>query len=91
MKIGYDPAKNAWNVARRALPFDDAALLDWSTAVIGVDDRRDYGEVRYRVLGRIGVRLYALVFTQRGPVTWIISFRKANKREEVRYEQEKPS
>lgn len=59
MRITYDPAKNATNIERRKLPFDLIAELDWSTAVIVEDVRRDYGERRYRVFGYIGDRLYA--------------------------------
>ena len=36
--------------------------------------------------GAIGTRLYALVFTMREDVTWIISLRKANKKEVQHYE-----
>ena len=81
MKITYDPAKNAANIERRALPFDLVAELDWSTAVIVEDRRRDYGERRYRVFGYIGDRLYAAVFTPRSDVIHVISLRKANNRE----------
>lgn len=81
MKITYDPAKNSANVEQRDLPFDRIADLDWSTAVIVEDTRRDYGEPRYRVFGYIGDRLYAAVFTPRGDAIHVISLRKANSRE----------
>nr|WP_315598715.1 BrnT family toxin [uncultured Cupriavidus sp.] len=51
----------------------------------GVDDRRDYGEVREIGFGVIGGRLYCVVFTQRGEIMHIISLRKANKREVTNY------
>ncbi len=81
MKITYDPAKNTANIERRDLPFDLFAELDWSTAVIVEDTRRDYGELRYRVFGYIGDRLYAAVFTPRSDALHVISLRKANSRE----------
>jgi uncharacterized DUF497 family protein len=59
--------------------------LDWASAVIIEDTRKDYGERRFRVFGYAGERLYALVFTPRGDAVHIISFRKANGREIKRY------
>ena len=66
VEITYDPAKNAANIKRRGLSFDQLAKLDWSSAVINEDTRKTYGERRYRVFGYIGERLYAAVFTPRG-------------------------
>ena len=57
MAIRFDPAKNARNIAERGLSFERVAELDWDTALIVEDDRRDYGEVRLRVIGRLGGRL----------------------------------
>jgi len=85
MKITFDPKKNADNIRDRQLPFDDVAKLEWSSAVIIEDVRKDYGERRFRVLGYIEDRLYAVVFTPRGDAVHVISFRKANSREVKRY------
>ena len=87
MRIGYDPAKNARNIAERGLSFDDVINLDWNTAFIVRDDRRDYGEGRYRALGKIEDKLYAVVFTIRPDELHVISFRRANRREENLYVQ----
>jgi uncharacterized protein len=85
MRTTYDPDKNARNIAERGLSFDDVERLDWNTAFIVKDERRDYGEDRYRVLGKIDNRLYAVVFTPRKDEMRLISFRRANRREEVLY------
>jgi len=87
MEISYDPAKNAENIARRGLSFDEAARLDFRTAVFAVDDRHDYGETRYRGFGFLDGRLHALVFVETGTGIRVVSFRKANKREVQRYEK----
>lgn len=51
-----------------------------------VDDRKDYGETRYIAVGRINNREYVLVFTRpNANETRIVSLRKANSREVVRY------
>ncbi len=85
MKISFDPKKNADNIRDRSLPFDDVAGLDWSSAVVIEDIRKDYGESRFRVFGYIADRLYAVVFTPRDDAVHVISFRKANIREVKRY------
>lgn len=85
VKITYDPAKQVANLESRGLPFDLAGELDWASAVIIEDTRKDYGERRFSVFGYIGERLYALVFTPRGDAVHVISFRKANGREIKRY------
>lgn len=53
--------------------------------VIVEDDRWDYGEKRYNMLAGCDGRLFHITFTLRGGVIWIISARKANKREQRRY------
>lgn len=77
-----DPAKNARNVAERGIDLvEGGKAFDFTTAVIAVDDRRDYGEVRHVAAGFIGPRLHVLVFTMRGGSCHVISLRKANDRE----------
>ena len=89
MEIGYDPQKNAWNIRERGLSFDDAAALDWTTARIRQDRRKDYGEGRFQALIEgPGGKLYVVVFTMRGEVIWIISFRRARDRERRSYGKE---
>jgi len=89
MKLGYDPQKNAWNIRERGLPFDDVALLDWNTAAIRQDRRKYYGENRFQALveGTDG-KPYVVVFTMRGEMLWIISFRRARDRERKSYGKE---
>jgi uncharacterized DUF497 family protein len=86
MDIGFDPEKNERNIRERGLSFDRVAAFDFDTAVFSVDARRDYGEVRYRALGRVAGRIHALVFVQTETGIRVISFRKANQREVKRYE-----
>lgn len=87
MRLTFDPAKNARNIQERGLPFLMVEHFDWQHAVIIEDTRQDYGERRFRAFGRIEGRLFAVVFTPRNDALHIISFRKANKREEQRYGQ----
>lgn len=87
MDISFDPAKNARNVAERGLPFSRAAEFDFQTAVIEEDTRRAYPERRFVALGWLDERLHVLCFAPVPGGIRIISFRKANAREERRYER----
>lgn len=87
MDISFDPAKSERNETERGLPFTLVEQLDWPGAMIEEDIRKEYGERRYRVLGLIGGRLHAAVFTPRGGKVHVISLRKANPREVKHYEQ----
>ena len=88
MRIGYDPDKNARNVAERGLSFDDVPALNWATAFIEQDDRHSHGEVRMRaaLLGP-DRKPYVVIYTMRGETSWIISFRRAHAKEWRRYAQ----
>jgi uncharacterized protein len=89
MRVTFDPAKNAKNIAERGLPFERVAELAWETAVLQEDRRKDYGETRVRVLARLGQRLHVAVITMRGDAVHVISFRRPNRKEVEWYEQEK--
>jgi len=86
-RIEYDAAKDARNVATRGLSFAEVRDFQFSTAVVTVDERRQYGETRYRALGFLGNRLHMLVFTRVDGVLRVISFRKANQREATHHAQ----
>ncbi len=81
MAVTFDPEKNARNIAERGLPFDLAERLDWATAQVQQDTRRDYGEVRLQVLGLIDGSLYMVVVTPRDGDLRIISLRRASRKE----------
>lgn len=87
MRLTFDPAKNAKNIAERGLSFERVADLDWETAVLIEDTRKDYGERRVQVFARMVGRLHVAVITVRGNAMHVISFRKANRKEVMRYEK----
>ena len=89
MDVSFDPAKNAKNIELRGLSFEQVKVFEFANAWIVVDDRKDYGETRYRAIGILEVRLHALVFTETQTGLRVISLRKANSREEQRYDQAK--
>ncbi len=89
MRISFDPAKNERNVRNRGLSFESAAEFDFEGALYAVDERHDYGEVRYIAVGMLGVRLHVLCFAEIVNGIRVISFRKANAREVKRYAKAK--
>lgn len=88
MEISFDPVKNERNVAARGLSFERAVDFEFETAVIWIDARKAYPEVRISALGLLAGRVHSLVFSETPEGIRVISFRKANKREVKRYEQE---
>jgi uncharacterized protein len=87
MEVTFDPVKNASKVRDRNLPFALVEQCDWAGAVVEEDTRKAYGERRFRVLGFIGERLRAVVFTPRAGKVHVISLRNANPREVKKYAQ----
>jgi uncharacterized protein len=84
----FDPLKSAKNERERGLPFELATLLFANPFIEEQDDRFDYGETRFEATGPIpelGGRIFVVVYTWRGPVRRIVSFRKANDREIRKY------
>lgn len=86
MLIEFDAAKNERNIAERNLSFERAAEFDFGGAIVEVDDRKVYPEVRYVAVGYLGQRLHVLCFTPIDGGIRVISFRKANQREIKAYE-----
>ena len=86
MKLEWNDKKYQDTLNERGLDFADVAELDWETAIIFDDERKNYGEQRKTALGYLYNRLVVVAFTYRGDVLRIISLRKANKREQKVYD-----
>ena len=86
-KLRYDwsEAKRVENLEKHGVDFIGVVEFDWGAAIVVPDGRHDYGEVRFVAYGPLRGRLHALVFTQRVGVRPIVSFRKANRREQATY------
>ena len=85
MRILYDAEKRAWTLRERGLDFDDAVRVFAGTTIDIIDDRKDYGEVRWLSFGHLFGRLVVVVWTQRRDGRHIISMRKANEREQDKF------
>ena len=71
----FDPAKDEANRAKHGASLALAEVLFAGHYLSVTDDRFDYGEVRQVAFGRIGGRLFACVFVDRGSTRRIISLR----------------
>ena len=87
MNIDFDPTKNDRNIRERGLSFVRAGDFDFAAAVVREDVRKAYPERRFIALGFLDGRLHVLCFTPIADGIRVISFRKANRREEKDYEQ----
>jgi hypothetical protein len=81
----FDPGKDATNLAKHCLSLAAAAQLSWEAALVWLDDRADYGEVRMVALAPIGDILYFVAFVDRESRRRIIGLRIANRREVNHY------
>ena len=63
----------------------DAERIEWGTLSARLDRRQDYGEVRVIGFADVGLRLFCVVFTDRGDERRVIGLRKANAREVADY------
>lgn len=85
MQIEFDPANDAANREKHGVSLVLAGELDWEAALVWVDERFEYNEIRMIALApRTGI-LYYVAFVNRGEARRIISLRRANRREVKHY------
>lgn len=79
----WDRNKSESNFEKHGIDFVSVTGFEWDTAVVRPSDRR--GEKRFVAYGYLDDRLHSLAFAIRGDRIRIISFRKADDREERYY------
>ncbi|MGQ0444390.1 MAG: BrnT family toxin [Beijerinckiaceae bacterium] len=81
----WDEWKAAANYARHGVSFAAARdVFKDPFAIEQLDDREDYGEGRYIVIGSVEGRLLSVAYTMRGETIRIISARGAEPHEQRR-------
>ena len=85
MRIDFDPEKDAINQARHGVSLAIARELDWDAALVWIDDRFEYDELRMIALAPSTNILYYVAFVDRGNRRRIISLRRATRREVKHY------
>ena len=83
--LEFDPHKNALNEARHGISLSFAGELDWDAALVWVDGRFGYDELRMIALAPATNRLYYVAFVYRGATRRIISVRRATRLEVNHY------
>ena len=81
MKFDWREAKSQRNVQEQGFGFDFAALIFEGRVLTQIDDRQDYGEVRVTAIGEVEGIILVVIDTDRDDGRWIISARKANRKE----------
>jgi len=90
MAFEWDVAKNAANIAKHGIDFEDAVGIFDGLVLEKADARRDYGEARMVAFGVVDDRELAVVYTMRGEYRRIISARRAHSRERKAYREAYP-
>ncbi len=85
MKFEWDENKRRENLRKHGFDFADADLVFENEVYSIVDERFDYGEIRFYTLGLLFGRVVAVSHTETNDVIRIISMRKANKYDEEKY------
>lgn len=85
MRFSFDPTKDAANRAKHGVSLALARELDWDSALVWVDERFGYEEVRMIALAPRANALYFVAFVDRGRIRRIISVRRATRREVKHY------
>lgn len=81
MEFDWHDAKHERNMRERGFGFDFAALIFLGRVLTQVDDRENYGETRIKAIGEVEGLVLVVIYTDRDDVRWIISARKANRKE----------
>lgn len=88
MTFAWDTAKNAANIAKHGVSFEQAARIFAGPVVTWIDGRDDYGETREISIGLLdGIAVLVVVHTERDGATRIISARRALRHERRLYDQ----
>ena len=81
MKLDWDETKRQTTLRTRGLDFADVDQIEWDTAIVLDDDRRDYGERRQVCMGLLHGQLVVVAYTFRDDALRVISMRRASRRE----------
>ncbi|MBZ0262969.1 MAG: BrnT family toxin [Hyphomicrobiales bacterium] len=85
----WDPRKSAANFAKHGVTFEMVReVFRDAFAIENFDDRENYGEPRYTIIGMVEGRLLFVAFTMRDDTYRIISARGAEPHEQRQYHED---
>lgn len=85
MKFEFDPVKSLTNRDKHGIDFEQAQAV-WDDSHLITAPARTVDEPRWLAVGRIGRRIWSVVYTLRGGAVRIISARRARENEVKAYE-----
>lgn len=85
MEIEFDPIKNIANQAKHGISLALGSELDWDAALVWIDERYGYDEVRLVALAPKTNTLYYVAFVDRGETRRINILRHATRSEVTHY------
>jgi uncharacterized protein len=89
LEFEWDDEKARANARKHGVAFERAKLAFADPfAIAALDDREDYGEERFILIGMADGPLLFVAFTERGDRKRIISARRATRHEQAIYERQ---
>jgi uncharacterized DUF497 family protein len=86
MDFEWDENKNRSNNEKHGIDFTDAKeVFKDENNKIAPDLRKDYGELRWKIIGKIYGSIISVIYTDRNKITRLISARKASCNERNEY------
>jgi uncharacterized protein len=85
VKINYDPVKRLTILQGRGLDFDDVPKILAGLTFTQSDDRQPYPEARFITYGLLDQRLVMFAWTPIDDGIRVISMRKCNEREQIKF------
>ena len=79
MYFEWDDEKRRSNWLKHGVDFLDVVLIFDDDHITRKDERRDYGEDRWRAIGKVGQDCFEVVFTRRGDAIRLIAAWKGGK------------
>ena len=88
MHFEWDEQKHRINIHKHGLSFADAGAIFAAPMLAALDDREDYGEDRYVIIGMVDNRLLYVAYAMRDETIRIISARGAEPYERRQYHED---
>ncbi len=91
LKFEWNKSKAKKNYAKHGVSFDLAkGVFNDVFAIEFLDDRQDFGEERFVIIGMVDGHLLYVIYTERNEIIRMISARRATKYEQQAYFQQDP-
>ncbi len=86
MNFEWDENKNSSNKKKHGIDFNDAKnVFKDENRKITSDIRKNYGENRWKIIGKIYGTIISVIYTMRNKAVRIISARKSSRKEREEY------